>query len=229
MIEDIRLSKKKIILSFILILLIPICAFYILKFLSTDSIYFSINQENIETYVNNYGIYAPLFFILICIFVVVFPPSPNLIPMITGGILFGVQFGIFYSYIGIMAGATINFFLTRIFGRKIVKLILNKNEIRFIDNFAKKISWRIISILPFLPGMYADLGGYSAGLSNMKFKKYFFSASLGYIILIILANTLGRIFIEDPFLRIILLAIIFGGLISIFIIPLIRWIKKSLK
>lgn len=228
MIEDININKKKIILSFILILLIPICAFYILKFFNTDSIYFSINAENIQSYVSNYGIYAPIFFILICIFVVVFPPSPNLIPMIAGGILFGIQFGILYSYIGIMAGATINFFLTRIFGRKIIKSILNKNEINFIDNFAKKINWRIISILPFLPGMYADLGGYSAGLGKMKFKKYFFAASLGYIVLIVLANTLGRIFIEDPFLRIILSIIIFVGFISIFIIPLVRWLRKVL-
>ena len=228
MIEDININKKKIILSFILILLIPICAFYILKFFNTDSIYFSINAENIQSYVSNYGIYAPIFFILICIFVVVFPPSPNLIPMIAGGILFGIQFGILYSYIGIMAGATINFFLTRIFGRKIIKSILNKNEINFINNFAKKINWRIISILPFLPGMYADLGGYSAGLGKMKFKKYFFAASLGYIVLIVLANTLGRIFIEDPFLRIILSIIIFVGFISIFIIPLVRWLRKVL-
>jgi uncharacterized membrane protein YdjX (TVP38/TMEM64 family) len=226
MIEDI--NKKKIILIFVLILLIPICAFYILKLLSVDSIYFSINSENIGNYISNYGIYAPLFFILICAFTVVFPPSPNLIPMIAGGILFGIQFGILYSYLGIMIGATINFFLTRIFGRKIMKSILNKNEINFVDKFAEKVNWRIISILPFFPGMYADLGGYSAGLSNMNFKKYFFAASLGYIILITLANIIGRIFIEDPFLRIILLIILFIGLISIFIIPLIRWLRKVL-
>ena len=74
--------------------------------------------------------------------------------------------------------------------------------------------------------MYADLGGYSAGLSNMKFKKYFFSIGLGYLMIISILNILGKMIIGNPILKGLLMLILFAGIISIFIIPLIRFLKQ---
>jgi len=200
-----------------------------LKVLNPDGVLFSIDENSIQNYVNSWGVWGPIIFILIQTFTIVFPPTPNLITMITGGILFGAKLGVLYSFLGVMFGVTVNFYLTRIFGRKVIEYILNEEEIKSVDNFTKKVSWRMITLLPFIPGMYADLGGYSMGLSKIKFKKYFFSIGLGYLILVSLANLLGKIFIQNPALRIVLIAILLGGLVSIFLIPLVRFFRKTFR
>jgi len=223
-----KVNKLKIILSFVLIIMIPILVFYILKLLNPGSIFFSVNETSIQEYVSSWGVFGPIIFILIQIFTIVFPPTPNLIPMIAGGLLFGLKLGVLYSFIGVMLGVTINFFLTRVFGRRIISIILNEREINSVDKFVDKINWRFIVLLPFIPGMYADLGGYSAGMSNIRFRKYFFSIGLGYLILIFLANVLGKIVIGNPILKGILIIILVGGFASIFIVPIVRYLKKKL-
>jgi len=224
-----KVNKFKIILTFILIILIPIIIFYSSKILSPSSPLFSINENTIYDYVKSWGIYGSIIFIFIQAFTIVFPPAPNLIPMIAGGILFGVKLGILLSFIGVMVGISVNFYLTRIFGRRIIEKILNKQELSFIDKFVDKINWRIITLFPFIPGMYADLGGYSAGLSKMSFKKYFFAIGLGYLILVSFANILGRIVIQNEILRGVLITVLIIGMVSIFLILLFRFLKKRME
>lgn len=221
------MSKLRIVLTFVLILLVPIVAFYLFKILSPSSVIFSMDENVIRDYVESWGIYSVFAFVAIQTFTIIFPPTPNLIPMIMGGILFGTRLGILFSFVGIMIGVTINFYLTRIFGRRIVENILNKKELGVVDKFAQEVNWRVIMLFPFLPGMYADLGGYSAGLSNMKFGKYFFSIGFGYLVLVFVANVFGKIFIRNPVLKIFLIVLLIAGAVSIFFIPLFRFLKKK--
>ena len=67
------------------------------------------------------------------------------------------------------------------------------------------------------------------GLSKIKFKKYFFSIGLGYLILISLASFLGKFVVQNPTLRVMLIVLLLGGMISIFFIPIVRLFKKRKK
>ena len=122
------INKVRVILAFIAVILVPVILFYLLKILNPDSLLFSINEEAIQNYVNGWGIWGPIVFIFIQTFTIIFPPTPNLIPMIAGGILFGPVLGLLYSFTGVMLGVVVNFYLTRIFGRKMLERILN-NEL----------------------------------------------------------------------------------------------------
>lgn len=223
-----KINKAKILITFILVILVPILFFYVLKLLNPESFIFSIDEVKIQQYIDSVGYLGVFVYILIQTFTIIFPPIPNLIVMIAGGLLFGAELGILYSLIGVMIGVTINFYLTRFFGRRVIKKILNSSEIEWMDKFADKINWKIVVILPFIPGMYADIGGYSAGLSNMRFTKYFFSIGLGYILLVSLANLLGALVVKNPVLRAALIFVILAGAVSIFLIPLFKWIKKKI-
>ena len=220
------INKVRVILAFIAVILVPVILFYLLKILNPDSLLFSINEEAIQNYVNGWGIWGPIVFIFIQTFTIIFPPTPNLIPMIAGGILFGPVLGLLYSFTGVMLGVVVNFYLTRIFGRKMLERILNNKEMNFVDGFINKTNWRVITFLPFIPGMYADLGGYSMGLSKIKFKKYFFSIGLGYLMLISLASFLGKFVVQNPTLRIMLILLLVGGMISILFIPIVRLLRR---
>lgn len=223
-----NVSRLRIAIVFLLILLIPILLIYSIKIFNPDSPFFSADENRIRSYVESWHLLGAIVFILIQAFTVVFPPTPNLIPMIAGGVLFGTKLGILYSFTGIMIGATVNFYLTRVFGRRIVKKFLNKEEVEVIDSFSKKISWRFITLLPFIPGMYADLGGYSGGLSKITFKKYFLAIGFGYLILVSLANLLGGVVMQNQSLRFALILVLIVGGISIFLIPLVRFLRKKI-
>lgn len=131
-------------------------------------------------YINKFGILAPICFILLQIFQVVFPIIPGGVSCLAGVLAFGPLQGFIYNYIGLLIGSCLAYFLAQKYGLKLIETLFKKETInkylKYIQgNYFPKIFW--IGI--FLPGLPDDLLCYIAGISNLKFKTFLIILLIG--------------------------------------------------
>lgn len=135
-------------------------------------------KEVLVNFIEGFGFWGPLIFILIQILQCIVPILPGGITLIIGVYLFGPVWGFIYNYIGIILGSVGDFWLARIFGtvfvRSMVKEETYQKYTRWMANHEKKvnIAYVIIMLLPFAPDDFICM---LAGLSKMKFSYFFFN------------------------------------------------------
>lgn len=150
----------------ILIFLLIMLALYLVfdHFGITD-----ITQEEMQAYLQSWGIWAPLLFILISFLQVSVIRLPSTITILAGNYLFGpVSF--FYSYIGILAGSLVAFALGKWIGRKYVDWVVGSHE--KVDEWLEKLKNKSNVILFFmflLPGFPDDMLCSIAGITPLGF------------------------------------------------------------
>ena len=127
------------------------------------------------------GSAAPLGFIFIQIIQTVVPIIPAALTIPMGTIIFGMGYGFYLNFIGIMIGSIINFILARKFGRPFVELLVDESKFRkytrWLDD-EKRFS-KLFTFGMFFPLSPADLLCYIAGLSDISFKQYILTLSIG--------------------------------------------------
>jgi len=141
---------------------------------------FFVNQEAIRDFVNQFGIFSPLAFILIQVLQVVVTPFSHYAVSIAGGFIFGTWQGFIYNWIGRVIGTAIAFYLARFFGRKIIKHVVKPETIEKYDYYFDK--GKILLFLAyFLPVFPDDELSYLAGLSAMKPKIFLPLMAIGHV------------------------------------------------
>ena len=176
------IMKKTKILWFILTL-IPI-ALILLGYVF-PSAFFS-NQESIRSFVESFGVFAPLIFVILQIVQVVVTPFSHYAVSIAGGFIFGIWFGFLLNWIGRVIGTIIAFYIGRKAGRKLVKHVVKPKNLKKYDFvFEKgKILLFLAYFLPFFPD---DELSYLAGISKLSAKVF--------VPLIILGHLSGSLFL----------------------------------
>jgi len=96
-----------------------------------------IPQQEIENFVQSAGPWAPIAWIVIHQISYVVAPISGLPFLIAGFYLFGKTV-IIYTYFVVLIGATINFWIARIWGRSLVNKFAGQDTIRKIDKLSKE-------------------------------------------------------------------------------------------
>ena len=134
---------------------------------------FFIDLSSLRTWVERVGIWGPIVFILLKISTVVIAPlsgSP-LYPL--AGLIFGFWPGILYIAFGDFLAHTITFYISRIFGRKIVFRLLSGKE--------EGVIARIVNHIGDVRGFFQacltcfalpEVLSYGAGLSRLSYLKF---------------------------------------------------------
>ena len=157
---------------------------------------FLVDIESMKAWVVNVGVWAPLAFIFFKILTLVIAPlsgSP-LYPLV--GLLFGFWPGLLYIAIGDFLGHTINFGISRVFGRKIVEKMLGGKEgtllSKIIDHIGTSKGFFQATLALFAS---PELLSYGAGLSKLSYLKFIFilwpMTLIGSTVLILLGSSLG--------------------------------------
>lgn len=154
------------IIGFSLFFILAIYAYRHGIFQSTDSL---------QVFIQQFGQYAVLIFILLQIIQVIIPILPGGISSVVGMLMFGTGWGLVYSYIGLVIGEALGFLLVRYYGVNFVQLILSPKKYQKFDqlltahtqNIRRFLIWTLI--LPFAPD---DLVCLVAGLTKMSFREY---------------------------------------------------------
>ncbi len=140
------------------------------------------SPQTLREWIRGTGIVAPLVFVAVQAFQVVFFFIPGEIPQVAGGYMFGLWLGTILSLVGITVGATFNFIITRLLGVPFVNALFTADKVERARRIANSPTARLSFFLFFLiPGIPKDILCYVAGLSVMRLPVFLFFSTLGRI------------------------------------------------
>ncbi|MDZ7586625.1 MAG: VTT domain-containing protein, partial [Patescibacteria group bacterium] len=94
---------------------------------------------------------------------------------------YGVKTGMFLLYIASLISATINFWISRKFGRKLVTKLVGEKSMREVDEFTSVEGKQILLISRLFGFPIFEFISYAAGLTNILFKEYFIITAIASI------------------------------------------------
>lgn len=190
-------KKKTIIFTFLLILLLSlIIIFY------KPIVYYLNNYEELKLFLKSKGKLALFIIYLLQIFQVVVAFIPSDIINLTSGYILGPFFGFIVSYLGLVSGTIIAFYISRLFGKNIVLKLVKEETLNKISNkVSSNMSTTNILILSIIPFMPRDVLVYALGLTNIKPKKFLLPYLLARIPLVLILSITGdTLFKNDEYI-----------------------------
>jgi uncharacterized membrane protein YdjX (TVP38/TMEM64 family) len=133
----------------------------------------SVGFEDIQGKVAEAGVWGPIILISLKAITLIVAPIGGAPLLPVAGILFGFTKGFTYVLIGDIIGSTVSFYLSRIFGRKIIQYFVFKPGMKIVNN--------ILCYLETTKGLfYASIVffaipeaiNYAAGLTKVPFWKF---------------------------------------------------------
>lgn len=124
--------------------------------------------EKFRKYIQSFGNYAVILFVVIQFLQVVVLPIPAFITVGAGVLLFGPLKGAFYSSIGIIFGSIVAFYIGRIFGFKVAKWLVGEDSLRKGLKTIKgkdKLILTFMFLFPFFPD---DILCFVAGVTTIS-------------------------------------------------------------
>ena len=91
-------------------------------------------QEQIRTWVEEFGLWGPLVIVLLEVAQVLLAPIPGQAIELVSGYLFGPWLGALYAMGGITIGAALNFLLARTFGRPLLARLVKPETLDRLDD-----------------------------------------------------------------------------------------------
>ena len=130
--------------------------------------------EALQAWMDSYGIWAPIIFILLQAVQVIIPIIPGGVTLLGGVILFGPWWGFVYNYIGIIAGSFAVFAISRSYGKPLMYRLFKRETIEKYENWTSNHGrfTKLFAIAIFIPGAPDGLICYLAGTTEMTWKVY---------------------------------------------------------
>ncbi len=127
------------------------------------------SKRKIQAFLQTFGPYAPLVFILLQALQVMIAPIPGELTGFVGGYLFGTGLGFFYSTLGLTLGSALAFGMGRWLGLPVVRRLISKQVYRKFD-FLARTGGELATFLCFLiPGFPKDFLCFLLGVSPLPF------------------------------------------------------------
>jgi len=171
--ENIKRHKNIILITTALVL-ISIMAVLVFKF----QLLKHVNITEAQDYINSYGRFSVLIFILVFVLRTFLIICPYSIMVVLGGSLFGHLFAFAYSMIATFISATLAFYIGRFAGIDMVKKLL-KGKAEKVDLNIEKHGFKIILLMRVSIIFPFDIVNYAAGLSKVKYRDFILATMLG--------------------------------------------------
>ncbi|MEM4260757.1 MAG: TVP38/TMEM64 family protein [Candidatus Woesearchaeota archaeon] len=204
-------------------LLIIILLFLILSFLFgwLFNELFS-TREKILNFINIFKNFGPVIIILLIVLEVLIAPLPGFVITLSSGYIYGFYLGTIYTWVGNVLGASLAFWLARMYGRPFIERNINFSKVKKYDVFfehKKKYLW-LLYVIPFFP---IDIISFASGFSNLEYKYFLFTISISLIPNVFIFNYFGQqIYSKNAE------AILFVGLITIVITILLFFLLDNI-
>ena len=137
------------------------------------------SRHEVKAFLNSFGPYAPLPFIVLQALQVVFAPIPGEATGFLGGYVFGTWLGFLYSSIGLTIGSAAAFGLGRWLGSHEVRRLVSDAVYHKVD-FVARTGAELVALVFFLiPGFPKDYLCFLLGVSPMPFGIFFVITAFG--------------------------------------------------
>ena len=216
------MNKKKDIIKFAL-LSIFLLTIITCGIIFSNKIKEKINFENVREFIGDNKLLSYVIFIFLQILQVVIFIIPGDIINATGGFVFNMFLGSILSFIGVVIGSIMAFYISRFLGYNFVNRFIKKDKIdKFVNFFQSNtgfVSLFIFCNLPFVP---KDVLMYCAGLTPLNAKKTLITYCLSRIPGIIIWVSMGANIYNQSIIGIIITLVI----LLIFLLSIVLIKKK---
>ncbi len=159
------------------------------------------NSDALREYVDGFGLYAPLVFVLLQASQVVVAPIPGQLLAFASGYLFGPAFGTVYSVVGATIGSYVAFSLSRRFGRPYVEKVVHDETLEQFDALVGNRGLLALFFIFLIPGLPDDVICFAGGLTEMDIRKMVAVSLLGRLPGYFLINLAGAQLAANRFVQ----------------------------
>lgn len=130
--------------------------------------------DKFREYIISTGRFGTLIFIFFQMLQTVIAPIPGEVIQVAGGYIYGMILGLAYSTLGMILGAVIAFYFTRLIGASYIDKLIKKKKSQWIIDIMDSKKFVVTLFVFFLiPGLPKDFLIYVAGLTPIKPLKFF--------------------------------------------------------
>jgi uncharacterized membrane protein YdjX (TVP38/TMEM64 family) len=143
----------------------------------------AIGPEHLQAMVAASGPLAPLVYVVLKAITVVITPLSGSPLRLAAGALFGFWEGVALSVAAGVLGGSINFWIARRFGRRVVARLLGQSTLRRIDPMLDRLgNWKALALARLFLAPLWDVLSYGVGLTRLRYRTYFAVAFIGDLI-----------------------------------------------
>ncbi len=203
-------SKKLLISKISLVILGLLIIIPLLKHLPAI-LELTVSVDKFRDYIISTGKIGPLIFILFQILQTVIAPIPGEVIQLAGGYIYGVPLGTLYTTVGMLAGASIAFFFTRLLGGNFIENLMKKKKFKWMTDMMGNKKFSIfLFIFFFIPGLPKDYLIYVAGLTTIKPLKFFRILIVSRLPWLLASVSVGASVFEKNYSSTIIISVIAG-------------------
>ncbi len=174
-----------------------------------------VTPEAVRDWVLQFGLWAPIVFVLAYWAFIIFPALPNPPLLIASGLAFGLVRGFILAYFASVTAYIFAFWLSRTYGKRAVKKFAGESGLDEAEELASKVSKKAVASLRLVPGFSYDLFVYAIGLGNMKLADFLKAFLIPNAIAVFIVVAVGDISIHVPKLMFLFLGVVLAGFIGI--------------
>ncbi|EGD48840.1 hypothetical protein Cpap_3264 [Ruminiclostridium papyrosolvens DSM 2782] len=203
-------SKKLLISKISLVILGLLVIIPLLKHLPAI-LELTVSVDKFRDYIISTGKIGPLIFILFQILQTVIAPIPGEVIQLAGGYIYGVPLGTLYTTVGMLVGAGIAFFFTRLLGGNFIENLIKKKKFKWMTDIMGHKNFSIfLFIFFFIPGLPKDYLIYVAGLTTIKPLKFFGILIVSRLPWLLASVSVGASVFEKNYMSTIIISVIAG-------------------
>src|SRR5262245_51277351 len=165
------------------VLIVGICAWLV----TTDApayqfvVRLSVDQNFLRQTLSEWGMWAPVLFVLLQALQVIVAPIPGEVTGVLGGFLFGEWYGLFYSLVGMTLGSVAAFAIGRWPGARSVRALVGQEIWDRMHFLVEARGSGLCAITYLIPGLPKDMASYLFGMSSMRFWLFALVSTLGRV------------------------------------------------
>jgi uncharacterized membrane protein YdjX (TVP38/TMEM64 family) len=149
--------------------------------------------ERLRNLLNSFGWKGIIVFMGIQMLQVLVAAIPGEFIQLAGGYIYGTWLGTLYSLAGIMAGSILVFYISRLLGYPLVKLLVSPKQLEkfnfMINNEKSEVAMFLLFLIPGLP---KDILTYIAGITPVKPFRFFIVITIGRLPALLASSYMGH-------------------------------------
>ncbi|MGI6151027.1 MAG: TVP38/TMEM64 family protein [Christensenellales bacterium] len=161
-------DKKSVLKFIILVILVGVAVGVAWYFRDTIAAVIE-DPKGLRDYLQSFGFWGFVIYLGIQIAQVVTIIVPGEVLNVCGGFIYGTPLGFFLSWIGIMVGSVIAFYLSRSLGRDFISRIIPEKQIKKVEELLNSTKGTVgLFVICMIPLISKDTLIYVAGLTPVK-------------------------------------------------------------
>ncbi len=137
-----------------------------------------ITAQEVVLVVEKAGVWGPVVIALLMASTFIVAPLSSMPFLIAGYLVFGQNI-LIYHYLAATLAAAVNFWIARLWGRRIVTKMVGEKDMEKIDRFIEKQSLKNLILLRVFQFQMHDVISYAFGLTEINFVPYFLASIIG--------------------------------------------------